>query len=326
MKLKFLLIVVFAWIGDFSVAQPNLLNYLDLEAAESLKNETISDIVEGPYGFIWIATFGQLYRFDGSELKKELDGDFSDIEINTSAGYMAFTHRRGIYLYHYATNQYINIPDTVFGFHDRTFETSIFDTDSSLLIALQQGIIRYNFQLETYEFIQLQNKQKRNFGVRTIARDLEDEDLFWAGTSAGLFKINLRTRQQEQYIFESPYFRNATSINSITEVYPHADGNIYCGTWYGGVMIFDKSTHKQRQLYVLNKKTITGIHTIIFIPSLQIRKIIYGSVRRLEPCSMTHTKILFYIMLARTIRQKVLKLGPDVLTQMEDTGAGISKD
>ena len=254
MKLKFLLIVVFAWIGDFSVAQPNLLNYLDLEAAESLKNETISDIVEGPYGFIWIATFGQLYRFDGSELKKELDGDFSDIEINTSAGYMAFTHRRGIYLYHYATNQYINIPDTVFGFHDRTFETSIFDTDSSLLIALQQGIIRYNFQLETYEFIQLQNKQKRNFGVRTIARDLEDEDLFWAGTSAGLFKINLRTRQQEQYIFESPYFRNATSINSITEVYPHADGNIYCGTWYGGVMIFDKSTHKQRQLYVLNKK------------------------------------------------------------------------
>ena len=63
--ISFLLIVMTAVTQAYSIPEPNTAHIKVLSVNDGLPDNSINDIVEDKYGFIWIATWNGLARFDG---------------------------------------------------------------------------------------------------------------------------------------------------------------------------------------------------------------------------------------------------------------------
>lgn len=69
MKSKFLYIVLLCFLTSASVAQYRFNNPIDITLEDGLPHNWVYDFEEDQYGFIWIATYGGLCRFDGTNVQ-----------------------------------------------------------------------------------------------------------------------------------------------------------------------------------------------------------------------------------------------------------------
>ncbi|MEO0628511.1 MAG: two-component regulator propeller domain-containing protein, partial [Bacteroidota bacterium] len=84
--------------------------------------------------------------------------------------------------------------------------------------------------------------------IISLQQDRFDDQVFWAGTTAGLLKINSSSHEVSWFLYPENEETDFLHQNAIRHIYQHVNGNLYLSSWYAGVNIFNPET---AQFYVL---------------------------------------------------------------------------
>lgn len=207
-----------------------------------LQNESILDIVEGPMGFVWIATNRNLYRFDGLNMSPFLEGNFNDIEIYPEEKIMLFSNRSTIFLYDYEAD------------HLRTFENY-----SNLLAAIYHqksiwfgtgNLMKLDLASQKIDTFLVNEQEFKNFTINSILADRTNKNLLWLGTPNGVVKFNTSTHSIKTYQFELEDNFLTRRVNRVACIYQHKDNTLFIGTWHGGVIQFIPSSETYSHFFI----------------------------------------------------------------------------
>jgi len=213
---------------------------------DGLSSNIVNDILQDRFGFIWIATFDGLNRFDGRNFKI-----------------------------------YRNMVEDSNSLSDNTVWVLFEDSQGILWIGTENGLNKYDRASDSFQRYQhnpfVENTLSHN-SVRVIAEDAENN--IWVGTGNGLDRFDLESGRffhyQEKtdagltefglgtwkgikrFDLESGYFLDGQEVaglpqgiiaNQISSIAEAADGRLWLGTLEGELLIFDPldGTYKRFQ-------------------------------------------------------------------------------
>ena len=233
-------------------AQYDLNNNAAFKSAEILENHKIQRITEDPYGFIWIATSDNVFRFDGIDLQEYYQGTFVEILRDTSHQRMAFVHRKGLYIYHYRSGKTDTISlKTINGKEDNVL-SAVFSKQEKdqMILGCNNGFIKYNLSAGTYEYRELKNKLNTATTFLSLSYDQENDSIMWMGSrKAGLYKYNLYKDTYNQYVFTEINPLTREEANTITQIVQD-DNTLFLGTWHGGYLQFNIVDESYKQHFI----------------------------------------------------------------------------
>jgi signal transduction histidine kinase/ligand-binding sensor domain-containing protein len=224
----------------------------------SLMNNKVRSIFEDSRGNFWIGTAGDglhkmdrangtflRYRYDPRHPEKlsrppiskafaETDHITFIKEDGTGALWIG-TSESGINYYNSKTGKtvhYESAKDTSGAFVDRSVWWAYTSREGVLWIStLNGGLYRVNAAQKTIPFYPLPYN-----GVNSFYE--EANGTLWMGTERGFIQKNPDSRIKE--FLNNPQDPNSNSNNSVQAIYPNDEGNIWIGTFVGGMQFFDK--------------------------------------------------------------------------------------
>ena len=211
------------------------LHFENITFENGISSNTVYQILQGPNGFIWIATSGGLNRYDGSDFKvysKEVNGLSDD-------------HIRCLFL-------------------DSKDRLWIGTLGGGLnLMDLHTGIV-------THYLSDPQNPHSlSNNEVLSIYED--SAGLIWVGTEYGLNVLDPDTDSFRQHL-PNPQNPEAISARAILCIYEDVSGNMWFGTWNGGMnRLLAGGTDRDNRLKANSFRSIRGDNSDL--PSDHIWKI-----------------------------------------------------
>lgn len=168
--------------------------FLNFDQLNGLSNNLVLDILQDPYGFIWIATADGLNRFDGYNFKVYLHSDTDSASI---AG---------------------------------DFITSLtLDYKHNLWIGTKNGLCKYHRATETFEHFPIQSQSSNgisNAHVRCVYADDTSETLWVETVDGTLNKINLSDYQ----IVQIKHKKIGTTYYNYHSIIKDSKGDV----WFGG--------------------------------------------------------------------------------------------
>ena len=239
-------------------------------------------------GFVWIGTQKGLNRFDGSQIRQFLhDPDDSTSILNNDITAMVIDSGRlwvggpfGISALNLTDFSVKNIQfdcDSILTNINLRHKltptvTEMRLEDSILWIATREcGLMRYN--IHEHELIRISFAEHRNEVetilsaasldlVRSFVQDPNEDSIFWAGTAAGLIRLNKITRTHELFFNEREDLLYQDAINMHRRIIYHDDGRIYYLTWHWGINVFDPETNEFYPLPFADSVDINLRHSI----------------------------------------------------------------
>ncbi len=246
-------------------AQIDLDNAVSFQNTESLNSTLIKKLVEGPFGFIWIATGDGLYRFDGSLLHAVFDGTFEDIDIDEVNSQLVFTSRSNVIIRSFSGDKAVIVPIDSLVKGDYILESMTITNDSSYWFASTYGIIHFNHKTGTVKSFQIFKPDHVPVEVTAISHDPQNNELLWLGTKSGLYSFNMLTDKYERHWLKNALRSDRElELNSFDALYVHTDGKIYCGSWGAGLAIYDPLTGEIDQFVSdLGKRDFPHVYAIV---------------------------------------------------------------
>lgn len=121
-------------------------------------------------------------------------------------------------------------------------------SDSTILIATLNQVLLFNTKRLQFRNVFSGNPWADNIQVHKIMR--QSPSVFWFGTENGLYILDLKTGifQWIQKQYANPY---AINDNVITDLYGDKEGNIWVGTFFGGVNYFSKQLNQFQKYFPL---------------------------------------------------------------------------
>ena len=264
MILRFTLCLVLLTVGLCSKAQIDLDLAIRLPNTEVLETASIKKIVEGPYGFMWIATDEGLFRFDGSLLTPIFHGDFEDIDIDEINDRLVFTGRERLILYGYLGHNTRVIPKSEIIEGNFILQTTIVLNDSVYVVGSSYGISILHCKEGLIKSFQLPGLNDRKAEVTTAERDPLNTDNLWFGTKAGLFSYAISTGEYKHHWLKCNQVEDEIALNVLDAVYIHSDGRIFWGSWGGGLAIYDPATGQyENEDLELNRRLHSHVYAIV---------------------------------------------------------------
>ena len=257
-------LLVFFLVGVHASAQYPFDNALHFPNTETLERQKIKKIVEGPRGFIWIATDQSLYRFDGRLLKVMYQGEFEDIDVDIANQQFIFTRRASIILFPFqgGSPEIISTQSLTGG--DFDLNSVFVPNDSTYWIGSDYGLTKFqlNGRKNAKYPIRLSNNEYAK--IRDVTHDPVTSQTLWLGSKSGLFSFDIISGEYTQNWFEFQNRDLEITINDFDCLYTHIDGKIYCGTWGGGLAIFDPTTGGHTQILMGMSSVIsTHVYSVI---------------------------------------------------------------
>ena len=209
-----------------------------------LQNESILDIVEGPKGFVWIATTKNLYRFDGQSMTPFLPGNFNDIEVYPDDRFMLLSNRNAIYVYYYETDQ--------LELFDQLGISNILSTkyhQDAIWIGAGH-LMRLDPKTSRLDTILINQRGYNNYSISSILVDQIEESIMWLGTSNGLVKYHIIDRDIQEFRFEMNDEFLTSRVNLIACLYQHTNRDLFIGTWHGGVIRFNPVSEQYTHFFI----------------------------------------------------------------------------
>jgi ligand-binding sensor domain-containing protein len=241
--LRYIICLVFVFNLAYVLGQADLHKAVTFKNTDALNSTLIKKIVEGPFGFIWIATGDGLFRFDGSLLYPVFEGDFEDIDIDRTNEQFVFTSRENLILRSFSGSKTAIIPKDSLIEGDHILQAMLVVDDSTYWIASTYGVTSYHTEKGKERTVQLYNPEGRLANLTAIARDPFNDKILWLGSKSGLYSFNMGTNQYEQHWLRNEFrLDRELELNSIDALYVHTDGNIYCGSWGAGLAIYNPSS------------------------------------------------------------------------------------
>jgi len=237
-----------------------------IDREDGLPSNNITTITKDSMGFMWFGTDNGLCRWDGITAKvfRSNKPDSNSIAGNwikpksllwdESRNKLFIGTENGLSIYNPLTGKFNNcwIDKNVPGALQAVITSIIKDRQGVIWICTTSGFARflpgadhfinyyYEGDLERHPEV---DKEKINI-ILDIKQDLDNDSIFWIGTSSGLLKFNKYTENIQRFYY-LPSSRNLESnLNVFRTVCPHPNGNLYLGTWTTGMVIFNIETEE----------------------------------------------------------------------------------
>ncbi|NNF82298.1 MAG: histidine kinase [Flavobacteriaceae bacterium] len=239
-------------LGLYSGAQINLDNNVSFQSTKELENHKIISMAEDGFGFIYIATNKQVFRFDGIVLNRLCSGMFVEILTHKADSCLYFIHRRGIYRFNWITGKIEDIRIENVNNVTGNLLSAVFRNDDELLLGYDNGLIIFDKNELTHTFKPITNKLGTNTTFLSLLIDAENPSKLWMGSRrAGLFEYDLDAHTHKQIIFDRVPNDLKDASNTITEIYQYGE-KLYLGTWYGGILNYTPESGSYKQFFVQN--------------------------------------------------------------------------
>ncbi len=239
LALCFLFVTSIGWL----TAQINLDQAIHFNNTTELNSLRIKKIVEGPFGFIWIASDEGLFRFDGSMLQEVFEGNFEDIDIDEINHQFIFTSRTRLILQSFDEERSLVIPRDSLILGDFILQATSILSDTSYWIASTYGITHFHPFKGKIRSFQMLNAEGQTVELTGVAPDPHNKALLWFGSKTGLFSFNVDTYQYSRHWLSNARRKDRErELNSFDALYVHDDGKVYCGSWGAGLAIYSPGT------------------------------------------------------------------------------------
>ncbi|MEM7368156.1 MAG: histidine kinase [Bacteroidota bacterium] len=250
------------WIPSLIIGQHKFDHPIVINTADGLPSAGISTIAQDRQGFIWIASWKGLVRYDGSHMKvfDHDPRDSTSIYNNTITDLLIEEDR--IWITTYQGFSILDLNQETFNNYQETDSGSLVsptdiaqerfdiyrDRQGVYWISGQGGFGRihleneqverlpYTFDPQTY----IPEKAFRVNHVREYLQDQNNDSLIWAKSQYGLLQLNKYSGKIRWFFIPhtnktEEYYLNQMSAGFVQDI----NGTLYMGTWHRGVIAFD---------------------------------------------------------------------------------------
>lgn len=257
--LLYILILIFP---SLSLAQYSFDYPVVLTEKDGLADVYVRTIAEDDDGFMWIATYDGLSRFDGRSFKNFFQKEeassvhqhmIMDLLFDRQGRFWVVSSA-GIHRYIKERETFETIAWTSLNEKvkpSQWFNCIFEDHEGTLWVGTDSyGICRFDPEQQTLEPFPFEVESAKpliNPGhinrINAIVEDIEQDSLLWVATSAGLFEFNKYTKRYNWHYFPQENPEEEYRRNTWRHIYPHTDGKLYLGGWLGAGS-FDPYTGK----------------------------------------------------------------------------------
>jgi ligand-binding sensor domain-containing protein len=178
------------------------IKFQHLSVDNGLSQNTVNCIFQDSRGFMWLGTQNGLNKYDGTAFTVFKNVTEDSTSISSSDIYSAFE-----------------------------------DKNKNVWFGTNSGLSRYNRKRNTFSnfdlFLDGQYAMRPVWCIESAGKN----DNLWIGASGGLFSFNTVTKQFNHYIINDS-IQNANSVRALCEDHK---GDLWVGTYYGGLYQFDKN-------------------------------------------------------------------------------------
>jgi len=259
MKITCLYILFFKLFISALYAQNIESKFKHYSSLDGLPSRTITSICQDKHGFVWIATFSGLVRFDGISFEnyivdstlhktihhREINSVFCDSKNNI------WVANNGLNLLNRKNKTFItykNEKNDTNSLGNNLVKDIIEDSKGNIWLGHYDGVSRLDFatgKFRNYKFPEV--------FVNSITEDKEGN--IWIGTFwKGVFKINLKNNNTVNYTHNRSDIHSIGSHN-IKDIICDKEGNIWLATWGGGINLYNPTSNNFIR-YVQNDQRI----------------------------------------------------------------------
>ena len=204
-----------------NISNKNILNY---HISDGLSGVKILDIKQDHYGYIWIATTDGLSKFDGNYFTNYNRESFpvsisdsfvenlfiskdSSIWISTPNGLNIYNHKDSK-IRTYGIEEGLPSSGIIYTFNIN---------DDIIVATYQNGLFKYNNELDRFENYYLQNEKHNNNKITGVSKVFYDNDnILWIGTNVGVYRYDIKDKKLN-------YF----STKRVEQIKLDSEGNIW---------------------------------------------------------------------------------------------------
>ena len=251
--------------------QSNTVRFNRIDIDQGLSQNMVRDILQDSKGFMWIATWDGLNRYDGYNFKvyKNIEGDSSSLRINKilrlfedhNGTLWVGTFGGGLSIFNRKEENFINIlndPDDNYSLVDNQILRIFEDSKNRIWIGTRNGglsmVKNKSLQIDNYNNLKFHNfKENSNDpnsikgnGINAIYED--NSGTIWFGSLDGYLNKLVENNYDKNYKFISYNSRLDQKVNkldysieSIIEDKEHS-GLFWLVNYYTGLLWFDANT------------------------------------------------------------------------------------
>lgn len=228
-------------------AQNTHYNFYNYSTDNGLVTNDYQKIFHDSYGFVWLASFDGLFRWDGYTLKKYIHQEKDSLSLDNNIVYSIYedSQRRlwvgtidGLNLYDVAHDNFLRMP--LNGQKAKTPVNAILeDSSHRLWLGTSNGIALYHAAEKRADWFRVPGDDDNI--IFTLAMDLHHQ--LWAGTyNRGVYSFNIDTHRF-RFFRNTPEQGAPLNSNKIQCLLVADDQHIWVGTEDRGVTVLDSSGH-----------------------------------------------------------------------------------
>jgi ligand-binding sensor domain-containing protein/signal transduction histidine kinase/DNA-binding response OmpR family regulator len=263
----------------------NNLTFRKYQVNNGLSENTVQAILQDRQGFLWFGTKDGLNRFDGNEYrtfrnnyqdKRSIGNNFIRSIFEDTNGKLWIGTDNKIYIYNPTTEDFsLFEAKTDKGISVNSAVTAICsENENTIWIGtMTQGAFCYNKNLN--KLVQFtENDSLNSLNSNLVWRIYKDySETIWIGTRGGMSRFNRETMNFRTY--KPANNTNTAGDNEILSVFEDSDGDIWMGTWSGGLFKMDKQSQTFTNFF--NIKSSPYVTKIRAINEYEKNKLLIGS-------------------------------------------------
>ena len=252
------------WIGtrnglDILSADRKSFKHIPLKGNRITDYEVI-EFLEDENGVMWIGTFSNgLIKYDTFTHSQEVilmdsNDDYSNTArklLKDDSGNIWIGGRNGLFIYDPVNRTFKHFPqDNSFSYgiaHNSILELYK-DRFGDIWLGTRYGVSHWNKQKQVFNYYHSENDDKRCLNSSSVFNFCElDQNLYIATESGG---INILQKDGSFQYLKKPLL----NTNNIKSICKDEEGNLWIGTFMGGINVYNPKNHKVR--YYLKNSTI----------------------------------------------------------------------
>ncbi|MFT4926532.1 MAG: diguanylate cyclase (GGDEF)-like protein/PAS domain S-box-containing protein [Phenylobacterium sp.] len=243
------LAVTSLWQVAFASAVGSAIIVRQLTVEDGLSQDSVHDIFQDSYGFIWLATENGLNRYDGHQFSTLNNDQFNQLNSNNTL--------------------LRNVPATTLSDSGRFITSVSEDQNQHLWIGSDNGVSVYDPLNNTLTHLTgpgSANPTDNNGLVSTdVSKIIKHSDgTMWVATYGGLHHYSYQSKRFSHYLVPPNIMADANEIVTLAET---PDGLIVLGTQNKGVLLFDPQSNLFSLLYYQQnpaRPAVNQIHDLFF--------------------------------------------------------------